>query len=315
MDVHKNARLTLACRVLLVERILAGRAQLQVARELGVSERTARKWLCRYRQEGAEGLKDRSSRPRHCPSATPEVLRRAILALRRERLTLVNIATQLQLSRSTIARIAKAGGLSRLSKLEPAPVYRRYERREPGELLHLDSKKLGRIGIVGHRITGDRRKRAHEVGWDYLHVAIDDHSRVAYAQILPEEDANCTVAFLRAAAAYYAGLGTRIKAVYTDNAKTYRGRDFAAACATLALKHHYTRPYTPRTNGKAERFIQTCLREWAYARAYGHSRQRHNALPSWLHGYNWHRPHMSLAGQTPVSRLRLNRNNVPRLHS
>jgi transposase InsO family protein len=315
MDVHKNARLSLACRVLLVERILGGRPQLQVGRELGVSERTVRKWLSRYRQEGSEGLKDRSTRPRHCPTATAEMLRRAILALRRERLTLVNIATQLQLSRSTVARVAKAGGLSRLSKLEPAPVYRRYERCEPGELLHLDSKKLGRIAKPGHRITGDRGDRVKGSGWDYLHVAIDDHSRVAYAQILPEEDANCTVAFLRAAVAYYAGLGTRIKDVYTDNAMAYRGRHFAAACATLALKHHYTRPYTPRTNGKAERFIQTCLREWAYARAYGHSRQRHNALPSWLHGYNWHRPHMSLAGQTPVSRLRLNRNNVLRLHS
>ena len=315
MDVHKNARLTVACRVLLVERVLGGRPQPQVAHELGVSERTVRKWLSRYRQEGVQGLRDRSTRPRRCPTATSEVLRRAIVALRRERLTLVNIARQLELSRSTVARVAKAAGLSRLSQLEPTPVYRRYERCEPGELLHLDSKKLGRIGTVGHRITGDRSARARYVGWDYLHVAIDDHSRVAYVQILPEQDANCTVAFLRAAVAYYAGLGTRIKAVYTDNAKAYRGHDFAHACATLALKHHYTRPYTPRTNGKAERFIQTCLREWAYARAYGHSTQRRAALPSWLHGYNWHRPHMSLAGQPPISRLRLDRNNVVRLHS
>jgi transposase InsO family protein len=315
MNVHQNARLTVACRVLLVERILSGRAQAQVAAELGVSARTARKWLQRYRDQGPEGLRDRGSRPHHTPQATSEVLASAVVALRRQRLTLVTIATQLRLSRSTVARIAKAAGLNRLSKLEPVPVYRRYERAEPGELLHLDVKKLGRIVKVGHRVTGDRSIRARCVGWDYVHVAIDDASRVAYAQILPEEDANCCVAFLRASVAYYAGLGVRIKAVYTDNAKAYRGRDFAAACSHLGLTHHYTRHYTPRTNGKAERFIQTSLREWAYARAYANSNQRSNALPSWLHGYNWHRPHMSLAGQPPLSRLRLSRNNLLRLHS
>ena len=317
MNVHQNARLTVSCRVLLVERILSGRAQVQVAAELGVSVRTAHKWLGRYQQLGLEGLKDRGSRPHHSPGATAEVLRTAVVALRRQRLTLVTIAAQLNLSRATVARIAKAAGLNRLSKLEPAPVYRRYERAEPGELLHLDIKKLGRIVKVGHRITGDRRGHGNgpDIGWDYLHVAIDDTSRVAYTQILPAEDANCTVAFLRAAVAYYAGLGVRIKGVYTDNGKAYRGKDFAGACAQLSLSHHYTRPYTPRTNGKAERFIQTCLREWAYARAYHHSYQRRDALPTWLHGYNWHRPHTSLAGQPPVSRLRLDRNNLMRLHS
>jgi transposase InsO family protein len=245
------------------------------------------------------------------------VLRTAVVALRRQRLTLVQIGAQLGLSRATVARIARAAGLNRLSKLEPAPVYRRYEKAEPGELLHLDMKKLGRIVKVGHRITGDRQgvRSTLAKGWEYLHVAIDDASRVAYAQLLPDEDASCTVAFLRAAVAYYAGLGVRIKGVYTDNAKVYRGRDFAAACAQLALSHHYTRPYTPRTNGKAERFIQTCLREWAYARAYHRSHQRRDALPSWLHGYNWHRPHMSLAGLPPINRLGLTRNNLMRLHS
>ena len=209
----------------------------------------------------------------------------------------------------------EAKGLA--TKLEPAPVYRRYEKAEPGELLHLDVKKLGRIVKVGHRITGDRRGHSTGpgAGWECLHIAIDDASRVAYAQLLPDEGAGCTVAFLRAAVAYYAGLGVRIKGVYTDNAKAYRGHDFANACAQLGLSHHYTKPYTPRTNGKAERFIQTCLREWAYARAYHHSYQRRDALPTWLHGYNWHRPHMSLAGQPPIHRLRLNRNNLLRLHS
>lgn len=317
MDVHKNARLTFSCRVLMVERIHSGRPKAQVARELGVSDQTARKWVRRYREQGVEGLRDRRSRPHRSPAATPEVLRTAVVALRRQRLTLVQIGMQLGLSRATVARVAKAAGLNRLSKLEPVPVYRRYERAEPGELLHLDVKKLGRIAKVGHRITGDRRGHGAGAGagWEYLHVAIDDASRVAYAQLLPDEDASCTVAFLRAAVAYYAGLGVRIKGVYTDNAKVYRGRDFADTCGQLGLSHHYTRPYTPRTNGKAERFIQTCLREWAYARAYHRSHQRQDALPTWLHGYNWHRPHMSLAGQPPINRLGLTRNNVLRLHN
>lgn len=317
MDVHQNARLTYACRGLLVERVYAGRAKVQVARELGVSTQTVNKWLKRYRAFGPEGLRDRCSRPHRSPAATTEVVRCAVVALRRQRMTLVSIAAQLGLSRATVARIAKAAGLNRLSKLEPVPVYRRYERAEPGELLHLDVKKLGRIVKVGHRITGDRRGHGTgpRVGWDYLHIAIDDASRVAYAQLLPDEDADCTVAFLRAAVAYYAGLNVHIKAVYTDNAKAYRGHDFAAACAQLGLRHHYTKPYTPRTNGKAERFIQTALREWAYARAYHHSYQRRDALPSWLHGYNWHRPHMSLAAQPPINRLGLRRNNLLRLHT
>lgn len=315
MNVHQNARLTVSCRVLLVERILGGREKTQVAQELGVSIKTADKWLKRYRDEGMEGLRDRCSRPHRMPRATAEVLKTAVLALRRQRLTLTTIAAQLRLSRCTVARIAKAGGLSRLSQLEPAPVYRRYERAEPGELLHLDVKKLGRIMQIGHRITGNRQQRSRCAGWEYLHVAIDDASRVAYAQILPDESQGAAVAFLRAAVAYYAGLGVPIKGVYTDNGNCYRSRDFAAACASLGLTHHYTRPYTPRTNGKAERFIQSALREWAYARAYRHSAQRHAALPSWLHGYNWHRPHMSLAGQPPSSRLRLDRNNLLRLHS
>ena len=317
MDIHQNARLTVACRVLLVQRIQSGRPKAQAARELGVSTKTADKWLKRFREQGVGGLQDRSSRPHCSPAATDEVLRTAVVALRRQRLTLASIAAQLGLSRTTVARIAKAAGLNRLSKLEPAPVYRRYEKAEPGELLHLDVKKLGRIVKVGHRITGDRRGHSTGpgAGWECLHIAIDDASRVAYAQLLPDEGAGCTVAFLRAAVAYHAGLGVRIKGVYTDSAKAYRGHDFANACAQLGLSHHYTKPYTPRTNGKAERFIQTCLREWAYARAYHHSYQRRDALPTWLHGYNWHRRHMILAGQPRIHRLRLNRNNLLRLHS
>jgi transposase InsO family protein len=243
------------------------------------------------------------------------MLQLAVVALRRQRLTLATIAAQLALSRSSVARICRRAGLSRLSQLEPVPQYPRYERAQPGELLHLDVKKLGRILRVGHRITGQRTETHRDAGWEYVHVAIDDCSRVAYCQVLPDEEGVSACAFLRAAVAYYAGLGVTIREVLTDNGVCYRAKHFAATCSDLGLKHRRTRPYTPRTNGKAERFIQSALREWAYARAYGTSAQRINALPRWLHGYNWHRPHTSLAGQPPTSRLNLDRNNLLRLHT
>jgi transposase InsO family protein len=315
MDVHQNARLTPRCRELLVARVLAGRCRREVARELGVSEKTVQKWVGRFQREGITGLRDRSSRPRHSPGATTETLQLAVVALRRQRLTMAMIAAQLALSRSSVARICRRAGLSRLSQLDPAPYYPRYERAQPGELLHLDVKKLGRILKVGHRITGDRRGQSKVAGWEYVHVAIDDCSRVAYCQVLPDEEGVSACAFLRAAVAYYAGLGVTIREVLTDNGVCYRARNFAATCSELGLKHRRTRPYTPRTNGKAERFIQSALREWAYARAYGTSAQRINAMPRWLHGYNWHRPHASLAGQPPTSRLNLDRNNLLRLHN
>lgn len=315
MDVHKNARLTPHCRGLLVERVLQGRPKVVVAAQFGVSVRTVDKWLSRYRLEGPDGLQDRSCRPRRSPRATVRELGLAVLALRRQRLTLVAIAQQLRLSRATVARICARAGLNRLSQLEPAMPVLRYERARPGELLHLDIKKLGRIVRVGHRITGNPRDHVAGAGWEYVHVAIDDTSRVAYAQVLPDETVDSAIVFLRAAIAYYAGLGITIRELLTDNGGGYRSRDFARTCRELGLRHRFTRPYTPRTNGKAERFIQTALREWAYARAYSRSHQRIAALPRWLHGYNWHRPHASLAGQPPVSRLGLDRNNVLRLHT
>jgi transposase len=299
MDRHKNARLTPHCRALLVDRVMKGRARSQVARELGVSMKTVSKWMQRFQAEGIGGLSDRSSRPRHRPTATAAALQVAVIALRRQRLTMLGIAQQLGLCRATVARILARAGLNRLSKLEPAAVIRRYERATPGELLHLDVKKLGRITRIGHRITGDRSARYGQ----------------AYAQVLPDEQGDGTAAFLRAAVAYYAGLGLTIREVLTDNGGGYRSREFARVCADLGLKHRYTRPYTPRTNGKAERFIQTALREWAYARAYSRSQQRIGDLPRFLHGYNWHRPHASLAAQPPISRLGLTRNNLMRLHS
>jgi transposase InsO family protein len=315
MDTHKNARLTPHCRALLVDRVMKGRARAQVARELGVSDKTVSKWLQRYQAEGIDGLSDRSSRPQRRPTATAAALQVAVIALRRQRLTMLSIAQQLGLCRATVARILARAGLNRLSKLEPAAVIRRYERARPGELLHLDVKKLGRITRIGHRITGDRRGPYGQAGWEFVHVAIDDTSRVAYAQLLADEEGDSAGAFLRAAVAYYAGLGLTIREVLTDNGGGYRSREFARACQHLGLKHRYTRPYTPRTNGKAERFIQTALREWAYARAYSHSRQRIDELSRFLHGYNWHRPHASLAAQPPISRLGLTRNNLMRLHS
>lgn len=315
MDVHKNARLTAHCRGLLVERVLKGQSQQDVARQLGVSVPTVRKWLKRYRAEGAAGLQDRSCRPRRSPRATVRELQLAILALRRQRLVLSQIAVQLGLSRSTVARVCARAGLQRLSKLEPVVHYPRYERAHPGELLHLDVKKLGRITQVGHRITGNPRDSVEGAGWEYVHVAIDDASRVAYSQVLPDEEAESACAFLRAAVAYYAGLGVHIREILTDNGNCYRSKAFKATITELALRHRFTRPYTPRTNGKAERFIQSALREWAYARAYRLSLHRTYELARWLHGYNWHRPHASLAGQPPVSRLGLNRNNLLRLHT
>jgi len=315
MDVHKNARLTPHCRGLLVERLLKGHSQHEVAQQLGVSLQTVRKWLSRYRVEGAVGLQDRSCRPQRSPRATARELQLAILALRRQRLTLNSIAAQLRVSRSTVARVCARAGLQRLSKLEPIVHYPRYERASAGELLHLDVKKLGRIVKVGHRITGNPRDNVNGVGWEYVHVAIDDASRVAYSQVLPDEEAESAGAFLRAAVAYYAGLGVQIREILTDNGNCYRSKAFKVTIAELALRHRFTRPYTPRTNGKAERFIQSALREWAYARAYRRSEHRSYELARWLHGYNWHRPHASLAGQPPVSRLGLNRNNLLRLHT
>ena len=315
MDVHKNARLTVFCRGLLIDRVLKRQARAQVAAQLGISVQTVNKWFRRYQAEGLRGLEDRSSRPRRSPAATVRELELAVVALRRQRLTLLTIAQQLGLSRATVARICARAGLSRLSQLEPPPPVVRYERARPGELLHLDVKKLGRIMRIGHRITGDRRDRAEGSGWDFVHVAIDDASRVAYSQVLADEQAHSASAFLRAAVAYYAGLGVTVKEIMTDNGSCYRGRVFAHTCRALGLRHLFTKPYTPKTNGKAERFIQSALREWAYARAYSRSHQRIAALPRWLHSYNWHRPHASLAGQPPASRLGLSRNNLLRLHN
>jgi transposase InsO family protein len=235
-------------------------------------------------------------------------------ALRRQRHTGKQIAAELGLSPATVSRVLRRLGLNRLGALEPAAPVRRYEREHPGELIHIDIKKLGKIGVVGHRITGDRSRRMRGIGWEYVHVCVDDASRIAFVQLKPDERKTSAVAFLKAAVAYYASLGVKVERVMTDNGSCYRSHAFRRACEQLGLRHIRTKPYTPRTNGKAERFIQTSLREWAYACAYADSRQRADQLPIWLHRYNWHRPHGSLKDKTPFSRLGLSEDNLLRLH-
>ncbi len=317
MNVHKNARLTPHSRADVVRRIEAGQPMAAVAAAFGVSVRTVRKWVERFRREGPEGLKDRSSRPHRLHKPTPETVVTEVERLRRQRWTGKQIAAELGISPATVSRILRRLGLNRISALEPAEPVRRYERDHPGELIHIDIKKLGRFDRVGHRITGNRRGQSNSrgVGWEFVHVAIDDASRLAFSQILPDEKKQSAVAFLRAAVAYYASLGVTVARVMTDNGACYKAHAFRDACRDLGLRHIRTRPYTPKTNGKAERFIQTALREWAYARAYPTSDDRGDELPRWLHRYNWHRPHGSLNSKPPISKLALTSNNLLRLHS
>ena len=315
MNIHENARLTPRGRELLVRQIVSGQTVVAAAGAANVCPRTARKWLARFLAEGVEGLKDRSSRPHRLHRPTPPEIVERVGALRRQRWTGRQIAAELDISPATVSRILKRLGLNRIAVLEPAEPVRRYERDAPGELIHIDIKKLGRFERVGHRITGDRQKGVSRgAGWEFVHVSIDDASRLAFSQILPDERKESAVAFLHAAVAYYASLGITVERVMTDNGSCYRSRAFRKACRALGLKHIRTRPYTPKTNGKAERFIQTALREWAYAQAYPNSSRRAQELPVWLHRYNWHRPHGSLQSKPPISRIQLNRDNLLRLH-
>jgi transposase InsO family protein len=304
MNSHKHARLTPKGRALLVSRVLdEGWTVADASVAAGVSKRTSYKWLARFKAEGERGLLDRSSRPRHCPRGLSALEQCSLEALRRQRWPLWRIAMQTGRGVATVSRCMKRLGLSRLKSLEPPVPVVRYERAAAGELLHIDTKKLGRIDGIGHRITGDRtRNHNRGIGWDMVHLAIDDHSRVSFAQVLPDEKAVSCVQFLRQAVAYYASLGVRIERVMTDNGTGYKNT-FKAACDELGIRHIKTRPYTPKTNGKAERFVQTSLREWAYARPYVSSAQREAALQPFLHRYNWHRPHCALNRQPPMSRI------------
>jgi transposase InsO family protein len=316
MNNHKNARLTVHGRTLLVRRILElGLRPEEAAQAAGVSVRTAYKWLQRYREEGAAGLQNRSSRPRHCPHALPAECRERVVKAREERHTYRRISQALGIAPSTVARILRRAGLNRLCALEPAPPVQRYEHEHPGDLLHLDIKKLGRFRVPGHRATHDRRRgRSEGAGWEFVHVAIDDASRIAFSAIHPDERARSACAFLLQAVRYYARLGIRITRLLTDNGPCYQSRGFRRLCKRLGIRHRRTKPYTPRTNGKAERFIQTALREWAYARAYQTSDERAEHLEPWVHQYNWHRPHASLGYLPPISRCP-SLNNLVGLHT
>ena len=317
MNIHKNARLTPHSRAELVRRVIEdGQTPKAVATAFGVSVKTARKWVGRFALEGREGLGDRSSRPHRLYRPTPDRIVRRVEALRRERRTGQQIAKELGLSPATVSRILRRLGLNRLKALEPPEPIRRYERDRPGEMIHIDIKKLGRFTRTGHRITGDRTGQSNTrgVGWEFVHVAIDDHSRIAFSRIFPNEKKESAIAFLKAAVTYYKTLGITVERVMTDNGSCYKSKAFAKACRELGLKHVRTKPYTPKTNGKAERFIQTALREWAYARAYRNSDERAQRLPEWIHAYNWHRPHGSINSKPPISRCPKSGNNLLRLH-
>jgi transposase InsO family protein len=317
MNSHKNALLTPKGREAMVRRVIeGGLTKDSAALQFNVSAKTVAKWVKRFLAEGLDGLCDRSSRPHSSPGQTAPATCTAVEALRRQRRTGKQIAAEVGLSAATVSRILRRLGLNRWRDLKPAEPVRRYEREHPGELIHIDIKKLGKFNRIGHRITGDRTGQSNSrgIGWECVHVCIDDASRVAFSKIMKDQKKGCAVTFLKAAVAYYASLGVTVQRVMTDNGPCYQSFAFRRACKRLGLRHIRTRPYTPKTNGKAERFIQTSLREWAYAQAYRTSDERAAELPRWLHNYNWHRPHGSLGSMPPITRLGLDRNNLLRLH-
>ena len=316
--MHANARLTPRMRAEMVFDLCSQRLSLrQIAGAYHVSERTVRRWLERAKESGfPPQLHDRSSIPLHQPRRTSSKLEAHILALRRQRRSYAQILSVLQVSKATVSRILRRHGLHRLAALEPPkPPPQRYERAHPGELLHLDIKKLGRFTRPGVRATGDRTVRNPGAGVESLHVAIDDHSRLAFACLLPDETIKSVLCALRQALDFFHAHGISIQRVLTDRGSSYRSKDFAAACRQLRIKHLFTQPYRPQTNGKAERFIQTITREWAYARPYKSSDQRASYLSYFLFDYNYHRPHSALNSLPPLSRLAHSATNVLTINS
>ena len=304
MNVHENARLTPVGRALMIDRIEQGLSVARAAEAFGVSRCTVSKWLQRHRRGGERRLHDRSSAPRRCPRKVAAGVIDQIQALRRQRMTGPAIAQALGLARSTVGLILRRLGLGKLSALDPKIPIVRYERAAPGEMIHLDIKKLGKFNVQGHRVTGDRQAgRSRKAGWDFLHVCVDDASRLAYTEILPSEGQADTTAFLKRAIAWLARHGVTVQRVMTDNGSAYRSKLFAHALKAAGAKHVRTRPYTPRTNGKAERFIQTSLREWAYGRPYACSDDRAKAIKPWTDSYNLDRPHAGIKGLTPWQRV------------
>lgn len=305
MNSHKNARLGFAGRVRLVERVVQdGEGVRVVAATMGVSRRTVYKWVARFRVEGGAGLRDRSSRPHRSPRRLAAGVVHRIEGLRRQRWTSPRIARRLALPISTVVVTVRRLGLPRLRCLEPRPPVVRYERARPGELVHVDTKKLARITRgVGHRITGNHASEVKGAGWEFVYVAVDDRSRAAYCELHPREDGPTAAGFMERAAAWLEHQGIRLERVMTDNAGAWAARACQQVLGARGVRHLRTRPYTPRTNGKAERFIQTVLREWAYARPYHTSAARAHALPSFVRYYNAERPHWALGMQPPLTRL------------
>ncbi len=312
MRLHPNAKTTPSGRWLLVQRVRKERwTVLAAAEAAGVSLRTAYKWLARYRGEGQAGLADRRSRPRTIPRRTPERMVRRVEQLRRRRMTSTEIASRTSLPLSTVSLVLRRLGLHRLSRLEPEEPVRRYERETPGELLHLDTKKLARIRRVGHRIHGNRSTRVRGAGWEFAHVCVDDHTRLAYVEVLPDERSTTAMAFLRRALAWYRARGIEVQRIMTDNGSCYVSNRFAALCHERGIRQIFTRPYTPKTNGKAERFIQTLTQKWAYKRAYRTSALRASALRPWVKHCNRERPHRGIGMKPPMARLREAREQRP----
>lgn len=302
MNIHKNARLTPGGRLRVVQRVLAGEKAAKVAAGAGISVRTVWKWVRRYREEGAE-LLDRSSRPQRIARQLRRCQRRQILRARRKRWSSLRIANHYRLPVSTVVTIQRRLGLNRLTKLEPQRPVIRYEKRRPGQLVHVDVKKLVKIGRIGHRIHGDRRTKVRGIGWEAVHVAIDDCTRLGYGEVLPNELGSTTAGFLTRALTWFAAHGIRVRRIMTDNAQTYLSNAVQAQRRSAGWKHIRIRPYTPRTNGKAERFIRTLVQEWAYVRAYRTSAFRAAALPHYLRFYNTERRHTALGYTTPLQRL------------
>ncbi|AOY00687.1 IS481 family transposase [Jeongeupia sp. USM3] len=316
MNTHKNARLTYLRRLEMVQDITEhGLSTAAAAARHGVSAVTTRKWLGRYLVGGAAALLDKSSRPERSPRAIAPSVALTIIELRRKLFLQARIASYIGVSKATVSRVLRHAGLSRLSDLQPAEPVQRYEREMPGELLHVDIKKLARFEQVGHRITGDRRQNSRNSGWEYLFVAIDDHSRIAFTRLYPDERRASAIDFLRAANDYFKTLGVPLQRLITDNGPAFRSHDFGRVCVELGIKQRFTRAYRPQTNGKAERFIQSALREWAYGQTYQHSDERGAVLRYWNHYYNWHRPHHGIGCHVPMSRLSATKNNVLTLHS
>jgi transposase InsO family protein len=324
MKLHANAPFGPKGRRIMVLRVLEqGWSLTEAAAAAGVSDRTCRKWRDRYLEQGELGLVDRSSAPRSVPHRTPEELVEAIAALRRLRMTGAEIALCLAMAVSTVSAVLARIGLGKLSRLEPPEPPNRYERRHPGELIHIDVKKLGRIRGAGHRVTGHRAsqkrtringRRTGVAGWEFVHVCVDDATRLAYVEVLSDEKATTAVGFLRRANAFYASHGITVERVMTDNGSAYRSTIHALACRSIGLRHLRTQPYRPRTNGKAERFIRTMLGGWAYGAIYGTSTERTAALDGWLWIYNHRRPHGSLSHKPPIARLH-ELNNPPGSYS